>query len=94
MSDNKDYPLSKSQHKKLDIKTLVADIREAIAGTERDIPAINLAFRKSRFNCPVCNAAMHEYMYMERTNLLVDACHKGHGVYLESGELKRALELY
>ena len=66
---------------------------KTITGSKRDVPASNLAFRKSKYNCPVCNITMHEYMYMERTNLLVDRCYEGHGVYLESGELKRALEL-
>jgi len=59
----------------------------------RDIPADNLAHRKSQRNCPVCQAQMREYLFVSRQNLLIDKCPNEHGVYLQSGELKRVFDL-
>lgn len=63
----------------------------AITGTKQDIPSRNLASRSSKYSCPVCSEDMTEYLYLKPNNLLVDAC-SDHGVYLESGELKRAFD--
>lgn len=61
--------------------------------TTSDIPGQHLRHRDSRFTCPVCQVTMNEHVYINPGNLLVDRCPNGHGVYLESGELKRAWEL-
>jgi Zn-finger nucleic acid-binding protein len=63
---------------------------KSLTGLSRDVPADNLAHRKSRYKCPACESLMREYLYLQRCNLLVDKCPEGCGVYLESGELKRA----
>lgn len=64
-----------------------------ITETSSDIPDQHLRHRNSRCTCPVCQVTMNEHVYMNPGNLLVDRCPNGHGVYLESGELKRAWEL-
>ena len=55
-----------------------------------DIPDTTLRSRESRHSCPVCGEIMKEHIYLRGNNLLVDRCPE-HGVYLESGELQRAL---
>ncbi len=62
-----------------------------IAETSEDIPDTTLRSRKSRFKCPDCGQIMNEHIYITGNNLLVDRC-PDHGVYLESGELKRAYD--
>lgn len=59
----------------------------------RDVPSSSVSHRKSRFHCPVCNTAMWECIFRKPFNLLVDRCPDGHGVYLEEGELERALRM-
>jgi Zn-finger nucleic acid-binding protein len=61
--------------------------------TGTDVPSQHVDHRPSRFACPVCGLKMWEHIFLKPHNLLVDRCPKGHGVYLEEGELKRALEL-
>lgn len=58
-----------------------------------DVPAtyLGLASRPTDRCCPRCRVAMQEVQFDRGSNLLVDACPKGHGVYLQSGELDRAL---
>jgi Zn-finger nucleic acid-binding protein len=58
-----------------------------------DVPGENLKSRVSRYRCPICGAAMKECVFISIANLLVDKCPSDHGVYLESGELNRALNL-
>ena len=58
-----------------------------------DVPGENLKSRESKYFCPICSAQMKECAFLNRGNLLVDLCVSNHGVYLESGELKRALDL-
>lgn len=60
---------------------------------EKDVPSDHLTNRKSRFDCPVCNINMREYVFLKPYNLLVDQCTNGHGVYLENGEFERAIEI-
>ena len=64
-----------------------------IIGLERDIPAEHMGDRASRYHCPVCGEEMHEQVFLQPYNLLVDRCPAGHGVYLEQGELERVFEL-
>lgn len=56
-----------------------------------DIPDTTLRSRESRHPCPVCGEKMKEHIYLRGNNLLVDRCPE-HGVYLERGELQRALD--
>lgn len=58
-----------------------------------DVPGGHLKSRESRYSCPTCGARMKECAFLNRGNLLVDKCPDGHGVYLESGEFNRALNL-
>ena len=57
-----------------------------------DIPSDDLKNRPSRYRCAVCRKPMKEHVFLRPHNLLVDRC-VFHGVYLESGELKRSLEI-
>ena len=63
-----------------------------ISGYSRDVPSDNLASRKSKYNCPICNKSMQEYVFVKPHNLLVDQCLE-HGVYLENKELNRVIEI-
>lgn len=58
---------------------------------EKDIPETALRSRTSKYPCPVCGEIMKEHLYLRGNNLLVDRC-PAHGVYLETGELKRAFD--
>jgi Zn-finger nucleic acid-binding protein len=59
----------------------------------KDVPGKRLRSRASRFACPICGDPMREFVFRAPFNLLVDACEKGHGVYLENGEFDWALKL-
>ncbi len=63
---------------------------KSITNLIKDAPSDNLRNRKSKYQCPVCNKQMNECVFLQPGNLLVDKCIDEHGVYLESGELKRA----
>lgn len=60
-------------------------------GFSRDVPADHLHSRRSRYACPVCGETMEEHVFVRSYNLLADKCLADHGVYLEQGELERAL---
>ena len=62
-----------------------------VSGEENDIPETALRSRTSRYPCPLCGEIMKEHIYLRGNNLLVDRC-PAHGIYLESGELKRAFD--
>jgi len=63
-----------------------------LTGEDKDIPSDNLKFRPSKYTCPDCNTRMNEFVFKQPSNLLVDRCPFGHGVYLEKGEFERALD--
>lgn len=62
-----------------------------ITGLPVDVPGDRLRHRPSKRSCPVCAAVMTEYQFCHGANLLVDSCPASHGVYLQQGELERAL---
>ncbi len=66
---------------------------QAFSGQAKEIPADNLANRPSRFDCPICQARMIEFVFVNPGSLLVDRCPTGHGVFLEEKELERVFEL-
>jgi len=63
-----------------------------LTGEDKDVPSDNLKFRPSKYTCPDCNTRMNEFVFKQPSNLLVDRCPFGHGVYLEKGEFERALD--
>ena len=65
---------------------------QCITGLDEDVPSSDLPSRESQFHCPVCQTRMTEHVFLRPYNLLVDRCPRGHGVYLEHGELKRAFQ--
>jgi Zn-finger nucleic acid-binding protein len=65
----------------------------SITGLSKDVPGEILKHRKSKHKCPLCQETMNEYLFTQNDNLLVDKCLNGHGVYLESEELKRILDI-
>ncbi len=64
-----------------------------LAEAEDDIPGHGAKSRPGKHPCPVCGEQMIEHPYHRMYNLLVDRCPTGHGIYLEEGELRRALEI-
>ena len=66
---------------------------KAFTGVDKDVPSDNLKSRKSKYHCPECDVQMNELVFLKPYNLLVDSCPYGHGVYLEKGELGRALDV-
>lgn len=64
-----------------------------ITHNPRDVPSSGVSHRHSKYRCPVCDTAMWESIFRKPFNLLVDRCPDGHGVYLEEGELERALKM-
>jgi len=63
-----------------------------LTGEDKDVPSDNLKFRPSKYTCPDCSTRMNEFVFKQPSNLLVDRCPFGHGVYLEKGELERAID--
>ena len=66
---------------------------KAFTGLDKDVPSDQLKSRQSKYNCPECDRKMNELVFLRPYNLLVDRCPFGHGVYLEKGELERALDV-
>jgi Zn-finger nucleic acid-binding protein len=66
---------------------------KAITGLSKDVPGDTLQHRKSKYKCPLCQESMNEYLFTQQGNILIDKCRNGHGVYLESDELRRILNL-
>lgn len=64
-----------------------------VTGTAHDIPAVQTIHRNGKYRCPICDAVMRESTYQKPFNMLVDRCPHRHGVYLEQGELERALKM-
>ena len=64
-----------------------------LTGQPSDVPSASAGHRASRFKCPDCDEPMWESTFRKPYNLLVDRCPKGHGVYLEQGELERAMKV-
>jgi Zn-finger nucleic acid-binding protein len=58
-----------------------------------DVPAEAYDHAASRYRCPVCRAEMQQCRFLSPYDLMVDECPEGHGVYLEAGELDKALTL-
>ena len=56
-----------------------------------DVPGRHLTHRNSKLRCPVCERQMLEFQFSRGSNLMVDRCASGHGVYLQDQELARAL---
>lgn len=65
----------------VDRKRIDALIRERAGGEER------IVYRK----CPICEELMYRIHFGHRSGVIVDQC-KPHGVWLESGELKKLLD--
>ena len=66
---------------------------KAITGLVEDVPGLKYHSRPSRYHCPTCGEQMTEYVFVNPHNLLVDYCESCGGVYLEAGELDRALDI-
>lgn len=56
-----------------------------------DVPGLPLTHRESSMRCPICGRRMLEFQFARGSNLMVDRCNSGHGVYLQDQELSRAL---
>lgn len=71
------------------------DATELMHFTEsfEDISDGDFVDRASNLTCPVCDQPMLEQQLRVNSNLMVDACPQGHGIFLEDGEFERALEL-
>ncbi|MEX2213568.1 MAG: zf-TFIIB domain-containing protein [Phycisphaeraceae bacterium] len=64
-----------------------------LTGQASDVPGATAGHRTSQYKCPICGETMWESNFRKPYNLMVDRCPKGHGVYLEQGELERALRV-
>lgn len=45
----------------------------------------------SPFKCPRCDGEMERYIYAKTSQVLVDACKMGHGVWFDEGELEEVV---
>ena len=66
---------------------------QRITNRTKDVPGKSVLAGSSDYKCPVCGDGMEEHTFMRQHELQVDLCPKGHGVYLEAGELERAIDL-
>ena len=64
-----------------------------LCGTDQDVPGMPYRSRKSAYQCDGCKVPMREYVFINPHNLLVDHCDQCGSIYLEQGELNRAVEL-
>ena len=71
------------------------DAAELMHFTElfEDISDGDFVDRASMLPCPVCEQLMREHQLRVNSNLMVHACPQRHGVFLEDGEFKRALQV-
>lgn len=66
---------------------------KAITGLFEDLPGLRFHHRPSKYTCPDCGIQMTEYVFKNPRNLLVDRCDQCKGIYLESGEIDRAIDI-
>ena len=66
-----------------------SDELKSLTDLPKDVPSDGMSSRESKYDCPICENLMREHVYLKKSNILVDKCLDNHGVYLESGELKR-----
>ncbi len=59
----------------------------------KDVPGDIYHSRLSKYSCPHCIKPMREFCFINPHNLLVDKCEQCEGVFLEEGELDRAVRL-
>jgi len=57
--------------------------------------AINLALAKNKphINCPICDTELNRREYGYTSQILIDTCINGHGIWLDKNEIK-ALEIF
>jgi Zn-finger nucleic acid-binding protein len=58
----------------------------------RDVPGDYLTSRASTRICPKCPLHLRLYQFQPKSNVMVEACPGGHGVYLHSGEFPLVLK--
>lgn len=58
----------------------------------RDVPGDYLTSRETTRVCPSCRLHMRLYQFHPRSNVMVEACPGGHGVYLHGGQFPRVLK--
>lgn len=61
-------------------------------GQDRDVPGDHLASRETSHPCPKCSRQLRMYQFHSTTNLLVEACPAGHGVYLNGGQFPMVMQ--
>ena len=66
-----------------------SDELKSLTHLPKDVPSDGMSSRSSKYDCPICENLMREHVFLKKSNILVDKCLDNHGVYLESGELKR-----
>ena len=54
----------------------------------------NLQKRKSQRKCPICLKRMEEFTPSSASELYLDKCKKGHGLWFDRGELEQVLQLF
>ena len=57
-----------------------------------DIRGRFLQLRASSFACPICGEPMWLYQFSKTTNLMIEGCARGHGVFLRGDQFLRALQ--
>ena len=52
----------------------------------RDVPGDQLASRATGHSCPKCCLRLRQYQFHRKSNVFVESCPAGHGVYLRGGQ--------
>lgn len=68
----------------------------AYADLTRDIPELQSVWRDARVTrnpCPRCRVSLEEMQYSSNDTLLIDRCPACGGIWLDSGELAKVMEL-
>ena len=58
----------------------------------RDVPGVFLTSHETTHVCPNCRRHMRLYQFHPKSNVIVEACPGGHGVYLHSGQFPQVLK--
>jgi Zn-finger nucleic acid-binding protein len=72
--------------------SLAFEARDVVAALEVRVAHLATASAASFLSCPTCGQEMDRTRFSATSDVVIDACPAGHGLWLESGELGRAID--
>ncbi|MBP6978836.1 MAG: zf-TFIIB domain-containing protein [Bacteroidales bacterium] len=63
---------------------------------KKDLPMVSLRIdlhsTEKKLRCPICRRKMQKALAGLNSDILIDKCHRGHGLWFDRGELQRIVE--